>query len=149
MKRFFLTSFLLLIPFILTSGDTPQVYRQFDFHYALAREDLETVRDLLEDGADPNSIPSDILEEETGEEPFFMYTSVIDKAPLTIALRERNSEMIDLLLRNGADISAHRDILKTAMEREFFDLTLGGLKSLAQSGEGTLPEEYLGGIILW
>ncbi len=145
MNRIFRILLLFLMPVSAMALDSQDLYRQFDFHYAVAREDIAEAERLLKEGADPNILPSDLLASELGEDYWYSFNSVMEKSPLAVALRAGNTPLVEMLLQYGADGAANRNTLEAAMDRGFPDLALESLNHLVEKNRGNLPEEYLGG----
>ncbi len=148
-KSLIISALLLLFSFIplihLSALDRDAANRQFDFQYAVAREDIAAAEKLLKEGADPNLLPENLLREESGDEDYYSIDFAINNRPIALAMSAGNKAMVKMLLENGASITIDKDTIDTTLYFGFDDLALQELKSRAESWTESLPEELLGG----
>ena len=83
---------------------------------AAQANNLEKVKKLLEQGADPNSIAK--IKEEKGDKYKFEFK------PLEFAVKNNNMEMVDTLLDAGADIDSHFALGSIVTGRLFYPTPL-------------------------
>ena len=118
---------------------------QFDFTYAVAREDIVTAEKLLTEGADPNILIEDLLREESGDEEYYSIDFAIDRRPIAVAMSAGNKALVKMLLANGASITIDKDTLDAALYSGFDDLALQELKTLENPWSESIRKEFLGG----
>ncbi len=147
MNRKISAAILLLLCFSIPSLalDREAAARQFDFNYAVAREDIIAARQLLKEGANPNVLPEELLREESGDENYYSIDFVMDRRAVATAMSAGNRAMVEMLLENGASITVDKDTIDTALYSGFDDLTLQEFKTLENSWSESFPEEFLGG----
>ena len=141
------TALLLLVCLLIPARalDREAANRQFDFQYAVAREDIDTAKKLLDKGADPNLLPEAILREESGDEDYYSIDFVVDNRPIAMAMSAGNRAMVEMLLKNGADLTINKETIETALYSGFDDLALQALENRADSWRESIPEEFLRG----